>query len=166
MRRLMYLSLMLGLVVMASGAKAQSANTLGLGVILGSPTGFTGNYMLSEDRSIDAALAYDLDDDHDFHIHADYLFRNPESLYLEDFAMGWYWGPGVKFRSHDHDHHHHGHHHGHDHDYDFGPRVVAGLNHMFDKAPVEIFAESSIYMSVVPDTDSDLDIGIGARYYF
>lgn len=152
-----YLLLFLILIL---GSNLANAKQFGLGVILGSPTGISANYLLSDRNSIDAALAYD---DDDLHFHMDYLWRFPKSLRTQKAAFGWFAGVGLKFRDHDHD----GHHHHHDHDDEkFGPRAVAGVNHEFNNVPIEIFVEGAIVMYLIEETDIDLDFGIGARYYF
>lgn len=141
-----------------------SDQQFGLGVIIGSPTGISANYLLSDENSIAAALAFD---DDDTHLHIDYLWRFPNSLTAEKVNFGWYGGVGLKFRDHDHgDHKSNGDHHEHHDDGEFGPRAVAGLNHEFKKVPIEVFGEVSMVMYVIDETDMDLDFGIGGRYYF
>jgi hypothetical protein len=140
---------------------AHSTPQLGLGIIIGSPTGLSGNYLLSNTRSIDGALAYDLGHDSNFHMHSDYLYRYPKSIPFDGQALGWYWGIGAKFRTHHDDDHSR-----HDESFRFGPRGVIGMNYEFGKAPVEIFGEAALCMYLIESTDLDLDLGIGARYYF
>lgn len=134
------------------------AKNFGLGVVLGNPTGISANYMLGGNKSIDGALAFDLNGDDHFHIHSTYLFRHPKSLELDSVKMGWFWGVGAKFRTHDDRHG--------DNDYRLGPRGSIGINYIFPKAPVEIFGEIALIMNVIPKTDTDVDAGIGLRYYF
>lgn len=146
------------ILVFAGTARAEQ---FGLGVILGNPTGFSANYLLSKNNSIDAALAYDLGDDEDLHIHVDYLWRFPNSLKAENVFFGWYTGVGAQLRTHEKDHGDHD-----KDDTDLGPRAVIGLNHDFQKVPIEVFGEISMTMYIIEETDLDLDFGIGGRYYF
>ena len=132
------------------------ANDFGLGVILGGPTGISGNYVLSEKSSVDGALAYDLSHDHNFHIQSDYLRRNLKSIKLGQYMLGWYWGIGAKLRS-DEDK---------DDNFRIGPRIALGTNYEFESDPVELFAETSLTMNLIPRTDADIGLGIGMRYYF
>ena len=132
---------------------------IGLGIIIGSPTGFSGNYMLSKKHSIDGALAFDLSGDKNLHFHSSYLWRYPKSVPFNDLEFGWYWGLGGKYRTHDNDR-------DADDDYRIGARGSIGTNYEFTDVPVEIFAEGSLIMNFLPETDADFDIGIGARYYF
>jgi hypothetical protein len=78
--------------------------------------------------------------------------------------VDWYVGAGLKLRFFD-DHNRDRHD---DNDGDFlgiGVRVPLGLE-FFIIPEVEIFGELVPGISLFPDTDFDLDGGIGARYYF
>lgn len=149
------------LIISLSTTVLAADRRMGLGIILGSPTGFSGNYLLSNTHSIDAALSYDLGSHKNFHIHSDYVTRYPKSIPFEGRSLGWYWGIGAKFRTHKQDDNDRD-----DDDFRFGPRGSAGMNYEFSKAPVEIFGEVALIMYVLESTDLDADIGIGARYYF
>jgi hypothetical protein len=146
-------------VLFLSAGSAYAHGPFGLGVVLGSPTGFSGNYLLSNVNSIDGAVAFGSHSN--FHIHSDYLFRYPKSIPFEGKALGWYWGIGAKYRTFKDDDKKP------DHDtYRFGPRGVIGMNYEFAKAPVELFGEFALSMYIVQSTDLDADFGIGVRYYF
>ncbi|MCB0327513.1 MAG: hypothetical protein KDD52_07835 [Bdellovibrionales bacterium] len=132
--------------------------TFGIGVLLGEPTGISGNLMLSRRSSIDMAVAYDLSGDENFETHVDYLYRSPNSINLDGLLLGWFFGVGGKFRTHDGN--------GGSDDFRIGPRVPIGINHEFAEVPVEIFAEFALIMNIIPATDVDFDTGIGARIYF
>ena len=57
-----------------SGAHRPEGNgVFGLGLILGEPTGISGNYWIRSDRSIDGALSFSFNDY--FLIQSDYLFH-------------------------------------------------------------------------------------------
>ncbi|MCB1197703.1 MAG: hypothetical protein KDK51_04960, partial [Deltaproteobacteria bacterium] len=130
----------------------------GLGIILGEPTGLSGNIMLDQRSSVDMALAYDLTGDQNLHMHADYLIRNPKSIAVESLRLGWYGGLGAQFRTHEDN--------GGNDDFRIGPRAVIGLNHEFTQAPIEVFTEFALIMHVIPATDLDVNFGIGGRFYF
>jgi hypothetical protein len=153
------LQIVFGLLIFCSSYAY--SGPLGLGIVIGSPTGISGNYLLSGDRSIDGALAYDLGDDSNFHIHSDYLFRYPKSIPLDGQNLGWYWGAGAEFRTHHEDDHSRK-----DESFRFGPRGVIGINYELKRAPLEIFGEVALAMYLIESTDLDFDLGIGLRYYF
>lgn len=136
-------------------------DNVGVGVILGNPTGFSANYKFHNTRSIDMALAYDLSGDDDrFHIHSTYLFRYPDSLDLESLQLGWYTGFGARALFYNNDNN------GNDDDFRLGIRGALGLSLDLEKVPIEIFAELAPVLNIIKDTDLDLDAGIGLRYYF
>ena len=47
-----------------------------------------------------------------------------------------------------------------------GIRGAIGLGHTFKDPAIEVFSELSVTMDVVPETDADIDVALGARYYF
>lgn len=60
-----------------------SGKTVGVGAILGSPTGLSMNFLRARNRSIDLAAAFDLTGDRDFFMHSTYLFRHPRSIDMD-----------------------------------------------------------------------------------
>jgi hypothetical protein len=146
-------------------AHAADTKTFGIGAILGSPTGVSANYFMSNQRAIDAALAWSLSGHDEFHIHADYLWNRPHAFHIDRAQFDLYFGIGLRTILRERDHHHH-----HDDDDDdktsFGPRAPLGMRYNFDEFPIELFAEAALVLELVPDTDVDVDIGFGGRYYF
>lgn len=151
MKKLLCTILFLGAI--SASAHAED-NALGLGIILGEPTGISANYKFQPNRSVDMALAYDFDDD--FYFHSTYLFRHPKSLDLGASDLGWYAGIGGRFEWDDHD----------EDEISLGVRGSLGGSLEFKKYPVEVFAELAPVMDIVEETDFDLGAALGARYYF
>lgn len=135
----------------------------GLGVILGSPTGISGKYTMSADHAIDAAMAWDLSDDH-IHLHGDYLWLKNKGLNLDKVALDWFFGIGGRLvllddndnnrRNDDDD------------DYKLGVRGPIGIGYTFPDPRIELFAEVALILNLLEETDVDLDGGIGARFHF
>jgi hypothetical protein len=137
------------LVMLGSTAKAQ-VDGFGLGLIFGNPTGISAKYFMNEKNAIDGALAWSLNGDW-MQIHADYLWH----FYVIDVSKGempFYVGAGAKFGIGD--------------DFHLGVRVPLGIAYHFENAPLDIFLEIVPGMDLTPDTDFELDGGIGIRYYF
>ncbi|MNL08273.1 hypothetical protein D3C87_1289880 [compost metagenome] len=88
----------------------------------------------------------------------------PTAFNIEHRPVNWYFGLGARMIDHDHDKHHDNSEH-EDGTY-LGVRAPIGLRMNFDTVRVEIFTEVSLAMDVTPETDADVDFGIGARYYF
>lgn len=135
--------------------------TVGLGVIVGAPTGLSGNFRLSGNHSLDAALAFDLTEEDSIHIHSTYLWRYPNAFAIESAQFGWYWGIGGRYKSREDRNPYDD-----DDEYRFGARGSAGIYHIFKKVSIEVFGEAALVMNILPKTDADLDIGVGGRYYF
>ena len=125
----------------------------GIGVILGEPTELSGKYWLPADRAVDAALAYSfLDDNTSFAFHADY-FNHLNGIIERHHKMPLYYGFGVHFRMRENQ------------ENSFGIRVL-GLIVYLSEAPVDKFFEAPPVFRLLPDTNIDFDIAVGARYFF
>jgi hypothetical protein len=142
MKRIIVLIL---LVVMVSVGTV-TADT-GAGVILGDPTGIS---VLFGNR-VAAAAAWSLDSY--LHLHADlWLLNRP----LVD-PLNWYFGVGGKLQIL-----------GDNDDSDelrAGVRVPFGIQ-WYVLPRLELFGEIVPGVSVIPETDLDVDGGIGIRYHF
>ena len=132
---------------------AQDKN-FGIGIILGEPTGLSGKYWISEEKALDAALAYSfLDDNKSLAFHADYLYHL-DGIIDRHYKMPLYYGFGVRFRIRENKNN------------SFGIRGVIGLIVYLREAPVDIFFEVAPVFRLLPDTSIDFDIGVGTRYFF
>ena len=137
------------------------AKTVGLGAVLGAPTGFSVNLFMNEKQTIHTTMAWDLDDDDEdeLQLASHYSWRR------HDFAennLGWFYGAGARLVILDENHRSN-----RDHD-DFllGPSVTSGLFYEFDGVPVEIFVKANLTINIVEDTDSDVDAMLGGHYNF
>jgi len=138
----------------------QAANkNVGVGIILGAPTGFSFKADLDSVNSIDAALAWS--ESISVHVHADYLWNKPKLFFLDNYPIDAYYGIGARLRERDSKHFS-----GDEDGVQLGLRLPAGLSFLFHDPKVELFTELAFIMNVVPETDLDVDLGIGARYYF
>lgn len=130
-----------------------------LGVILGSPTGISGKMSLGNNRSIDAALAYSIAHDLGLEFHADYLIENAHSFSINaPQPLELYFGIGARLAVIDKGRH--------EDDLAIGPRVPVGVSYTISNPNLQFFGELALTLNIVPDSDADLDGGIGARYRF
>ncbi|MDD2271498.1 MAG: DUF3996 domain-containing protein [Desulfuromonadaceae bacterium] len=153
---------MAAFLAVASVATAQDG--IGVGVILGEPTGISIKKWISKDQAIDAAAAWSFSDNDSFQLHADYLIHNFGVLNTGSLGgkLPLYYGIGgrIKFENSDN-------RSGHDHnDTLLGVRVPFGISYLFAKAPVDLFAEIVPVLDIAPDTDFHINGAIGARFYF
>jgi hypothetical protein len=135
------------------GAQPGKTGDLGLGVILGSPTGLSGKYWLTPKTAVDGALAWHFGRDDRLQIHSDFLWHIPiRQLEVPNGEMPGYVGAGLRVITGNRS--------------EAGLRIPLGLAYLFRPAPLEFFLEIVPVMEFAPDTDAELDAGIGVRYYF
>jgi hypothetical protein len=128
---------------------------LGLGIIIGEPTGPCFKYWLSDKSAVDGAIAWSFDKRGSLHLHADYLLHCFSFIDVEKGRLPFYYGIGgrVKF--------------GHlDNDDRLGVRIPIGLEYLFSDAPPGVFIEIVPILDLIPDTEIDYNAAIGIRYYF
>jgi hypothetical protein len=166
-----FMFFMVALVSMLSlsGADAwsydsNSSGRLGLGAILGEPTGFTGKYWQDTTHAIDGGMAYSFSDF--FLTYVDYLwhFKTEPSLVRDHLAP--YIGVGGELfvstqsnRKNDEFFTEHG-------SVGFGVRVPIGLEWTPPHTPIGIYGELAPGVGIVPATFGFLQGGVGARFYF
>lgn len=155
----------LALVALSTPAHAEGVEkgALGVGIIIGEPTGVSAKLYLRDDQAIQAALAVSSVVG-GFQVHADYLLHPFILEERDEFTLPAYVGAGVSLLQHG----------GEDDDFRVGVRAVAGLLFDFKEVPLDVFAEVAGVGQYTFGSDSDsvnglgvaLNGGIGARYYF
>ncbi len=127
----------------------RARGSMGIGVILGDPTGFTGKLWVGGNKAIDGLVAWSFRRDF-FFIQSHYLIHFHET-YVEDKRFLIYAGPGGYTRFGE----------GKDR---LGVSGNFGIAYIVDQ--FEIFLELSPKVSIVPDTDGEMTGGVGFHYYF
>ena len=143
--------------------RVQSAEPagFGLGIMLGEPTGISAKKWLTANTAVDGALAWSLNGEGSFHIHADFLLHKHDIFNPREFTgrMSLYYGPGLTIRSR-------GEKKDNNNTVRLGIRFPVGMTYIFSKTPVDIFLEIVPVFDLVPETDLSLHAAIGVRYYF
>lgn len=149
------------LTVLLTASVVMAEEGLGLGVIVGEPTGISIKKWVGADRAIDGAAAWSLSGNNSLQLHADYLVHDFGLLKPGNIngRLPVYIGAGGRILLNDDSH-------GRNNDTVLGVRVPFGISYLMAKAPVEIFLEIVPILDVVPDTELDLNAAIGARFYF
>lgn len=141
---------------------------LGLGVMIGSPTGLSLKNYLGENHAVDAALGFGYGG---FHLHADYLFEQQDFLGESEARLGWFIGVGGQFQAE----RNRGRYYNRRYDADerddqhlhLGARVPLGLEARFRSLPpLEFFFEIAPGFEIVEYPGPTLDAAIGTRFYF
>jgi hypothetical protein len=132
---------------------------LGVGVVMGVPTGIALGYRTESKSYFDAAVAWSVTHD-SVHIHVDSLFEVTQIVdpNAPQYQFPLYTGLGLRLQ--------------------ISPskspaiysilgiRVPIGITFLPQVAPFEVFAEIAPVLSIYPDTRVNFDGAIGARYYF
>ena len=107
---------------------------------------------------MDLAAAWSFSNADAFLIHADYLWYKKNLFPIDREPIDLYFGVGGRLLTHGDGRHRNS--------TVFGPRFPVGLRHMFHNPPLEIFLEIALVLNLIPDTDADGNVGIGARFFF
>lgn len=155
----------LGLLTLLGLATQAAAGPLGLGVMLGEPTGLNGKVWLDKTHAVDFGIAYSLSENENLHLHADYLFHNNSALSGSGMPgrLALYYGIGGRLSMRDDNNH------GNDPDDDkdrVGVRIPLGIAWTLPSAPLDIFLELAPVVDLMPDTGADLEGGVGLRFWF
>lgn len=136
------------------------AATVGVGAVLGSPTGFSLNLFTQANQSVQTVAAWDLgdDDDEEFLLFSHYTWRRHD---FSDKAAAWFYGVGGRIQFLDDNDHKHNPDHD---DFRLGPSATVGMLYAFN--PVEVFVKANGTVNIVEETDFDGDLMIGAHYNF
>lgn len=130
---------------------AQASNKdLGLGAMLGEPTGVSVKFWTSNQSAFDIGAAWSLSGTNEaLHMHADLLWH---TWFPETENLAFYSGIGgrVIFTEEAH----------------AGVRVPLGLTYVFDGIPFDLFVEAVPILDLAPDTEFAGNGAVGIRYYF
>ena len=149
--------LILAVLLMAGvlfGPASAKTDGVGLGVIIGEPTGPCFKIWTGSKTAIDGGLAWTLDHHSSMHIHVDYLMHDFSLIKVEKGRLPLYFGIGGRILFEE------------DSDDRVGARVPVGLEYLFDGAPMDIFLEVAPVVDLTPDTELDFNAAIGVRYFF
>ena len=135
-------------------ASQNTAHRFGAGVLFGEPTGLSLKYFFTDVVAIDGALGWSFESETDFHLHSDILWHMNGLVESPEGQLALYFGAGarVKFREHEDDR--------------FGIRVPVGVSYMFERVPVDVFAEVAPILDLAPSTRGAFNAGIGVRFWF
>lgn len=147
--------LTLSALVRPDTAQAQSTDGLvGVGIILGEPSGLAGHYFLTENTALAAGLAWSFSGNNRLHMHIDYQINNFSLFDVESGKLSFYYGIGGRMQIRENA------------DDKLGVRIPLGLNYFFEEFPLSIFIEAVPVLDLAPGTDFSANGGLGIRYHF
>jgi hypothetical protein len=142
------------LTLFMTGANAEDRKKIGLGVIAGEPTGLTGKFMFNNTTGIDAGVGWKTSGDNEFHIYGDYLYHLYDILRVPQGQLPLYFGAGLRYVEREKK------------DNKFGVRIPLGIEYLFENISLGAFFELVPILNLTPDTEFDLEAGIGIRFFF
>jgi len=137
------------IAMLLSGTVAVQSAGLGLGVIIGEPTGLSCKLWTGSSTAIDGVAAWSFGKKGTLHLHSDYLFHN-FNLIKDNIPIYYGIGGKIKFAEKS----------------EAGIRIPFGIDFMLTEAPIDIFFELVPLVGLVPATDFEVNGGIGIRYFF
>jgi hypothetical protein len=124
---------------------------LGIGMIIGEPTGLSAKMWMNEKNALDAGIAWSFAGTGYLRVHSDILWHS-YPLNVEKGKLPVYYGVGAKLLLSS--------------ELGLGIRVPVGLAYLFESAPVDLFAELVPGLDLLPGTGLGIDAAIGVRYFF
>ena len=139
------------ILVMSLNAFAQDSK-IGIGVILGYPTGFTAKLWTGEKTAIDATLGYHFGNISSLYLSADFLIHQ-WAFDVDQGIIKIFFGPGAGL--------------GFSSDLSISARAPGGVSYCFDTIPLEAFADIIPTLQVIGPGGVRFWVGgyIGARWY-
>lgn len=136
-------------------ASVDYVGRLGVGLIVGEPTGASVKYWFNDKMAVDGAAGWSFHDHSDFYVHGDVLWHDFDLLPVSHGLLPVYFGVGAMGRIRNDNR-----------DNEVGIRVPVGVSYMFDRAPVDVFVEVAPGVDVAPTVRADITGGVGIRYWF
>jgi hypothetical protein len=135
------------------------ANNYEVGIVVGDPLGLSTKFSVGENRSVDVVLAHAFNQDYSLRVHADYLFENMKSFTIQNSdPLNLYYGIGGRAVSLDEGRH--------KNELAIGPRVPVGVQYVLGDHHIDLFAELAVAFNIIPQTNIDLEGGVGMRFMF
>jgi hypothetical protein len=130
-----------------------ASGDLGIGAMIGNPTGVSAKYWLGDGKAVDGGAALSLGKKTNFSLHSDYLFQSDGALIFQDtHPLDVYYGIGGRMEFSD--------------DIELGVRLPVGVAHRFENNEADIFGEIAPIVDFIGRTGLELHLAVGARYYF
>ena len=109
---------------------------------------------LADKNAIDVGVGWETSGDNELHIYGDYLFHLYDVIKVPKGKLPIYFGGGARWIYRE------------DKDNRLGVRIPVGLEYLFEGISLGAFVEIVPVVNLTPDTEGDLEAGIGIRYFF
>ena len=125
---------------------------IGLGIILGEPTGLSLKLWRGRTMALDAGAAWSFVNGEYLQVHGDILFHNFNLFNVESDKMALYYGFGGRVKFEDKT--------------VVSVRLPVGVSYELARTSIELFLEIVPMLDVVPETKVGVAGGAGFRYFF
>ena len=144
------------LISISFGTATAGSNSsgFGMGIMLGEPSGLSGKLWSGGNNAFDFGLAWSTSKNSGVAFHADYVWHKMDMITVDKGALPFYYGIGVRYRNRDNSND------------NIGVRVPFGLDYLFAQSAFDVFFEVVPILDLAPDTDFDINVAIGGRYFF
>jgi hypothetical protein len=142
----------LGVFLVLAAPAVEGKNGLGIGVIIGEPTGISLKLWNSSTTAIDAAAAWSFRKEGKLHLHMDWLFHNFRLFKARYGKLPLYYGIGTRVKFEE--------------ETRVGVRFPVGICYILKDTPIDIFFEIVPLLDLAPETDFNFNASIGVRYFF
>jgi len=150
-----YLFLLCGSWCIFGSLAVAKESSLGLGVILGNPTGINVNWQLESNRALDLQLGWS---PRMQHLNATYQIWFPRAFNADGVIFDWYYGFGIHRFYHERVRR--------NERMEIGLRIPFGLAHQLREYPaISFFGELGPTINFVEESSFIIDFGLGVRFY-
>jgi hypothetical protein len=146
--------LLCGAIAAPAAAQRFAGRDVGLGIIVGEPTGFSAKFWTGGRTAFDAAAAWSFQGEDALHLHGDFLSHAFDLLDVDRGHLPVYYGLGARVKVNEDD------------DSQVGLRVPLGLAYLFEGGGADLFVEIAPIVDFAPDTDLEINGAAGVRYFF
>lgn len=129
------------------------AQNLGVGGMIGEPTGVNFKKWVELDRAYDGGFGWSFGSEKVAHLYGDYLWIKKDALYINEVhPLDIHFGVGGRMKFAD--------------EVELGPRFPVGIDYFFMDETFELFLEIAALFNVVPKSQWEGNGLVGLRVYF
>ena len=144
---------MLVLLVLVGTVGEAMGGPVGLGIMVGEPTGLSAKVWTGRGTAMDMGTAWSFADEVALHVHADYLLHKPGPPEINVGGLLFYAGLGGRIKLEEDGNR-------------VGVRIPLGVTYLFRRSHLDFFFEIVPVFDLAPETDLRGNGGFGIRYYF
>ena len=142
------------LIFIATNALALERKKFGIGIMAGDPSGVTAKYMIDNNSGIDFAFGWSTSGSNEYYFSSDYLFHFYDVVKIAKLVSPLYLGGGIRYINREKK------------ENKFGLRIPVGIEFLFMNNRLGAFGELVPLLDLKPDTEFDMEFGIGIRFFF